>query len=142
MKTQQKEMQTATLELGSSMCNCLWVVSAFKRVCIEQTKVDTASAHEVLANASSGIDNMHKELKSLVGKAVKSKVRDISRPDLWAKYLQLVQQIKHSRVECGLQEEHAALTRFNTKLCKLKRGRKGEEASKFQRGWHDQEARA
>ena len=85
MKTQQKEMRTATLELGSSMCNCLWVVSAFKCVCIEQTKVDTASAHEVLANASSGIDNMRKELKSLAGKAVKSEVRDTSCPDLWCK---------------------------------------------------------
>jgi len=59
-----------------------------------------------------------------------------------AKYLQLVQQVKHSRVECGLQEEHVALTLFNTKLCELKRGREGEEASEFQRGWHDQEAQA
>jgi len=43
-------MQTATLELGSYTCNCLWVASVTKRDCIEQVEADMASAREALAD--------------------------------------------------------------------------------------------
>jgi len=81
------EMQMATLELGSYKCNCLWVASVAKRVYIEQIEAETALAHKALANASSGIDKMRKELKSLADKVVKIEVRDTSRPDPWYKIL-------------------------------------------------------
>ncbi|KAI9507224.1 condensin complex subunit SMC2 [Russula earlei] len=53
VKTQQKEMQTAALEL-------------------EQIEADIASARETLSNASSGIEKMRKELQSLADKVAKS----------------------------------------------------------------------
>ncbi|KAI0289102.1 condensin complex subunit SMC2 [Russula brevipes] len=52
VKTRQKEMQTAALEL-------------------EQMESDIASAREMLADAEAGIDNMRKELKSLANKVAK-----------------------------------------------------------------------
>jgi len=85
VKTQQKEMQTAMLELGSYMCNCLWIASVTKRVSIEQIEADITSAREALANASTGIDKMRKELKSLADKVAKSEVRDTFRADPWYK---------------------------------------------------------
>ncbi|KAI0296748.1 condensin complex subunit SMC2 [Multifurca ochricompacta] len=53
VKTQQKEMQTAMLEL-------------------EQIKADITSARETLDNASAGIDKMRKELEVLADKVAKS----------------------------------------------------------------------
>ncbi|KAH9957624.1 RecF/RecN/SMC N terminal domain-containing protein [Russula dissimulans] len=53
VKAQQKEMQTATLEL-------------------EQIESDIASARKALADASAGIDEMRKELKALTDKVAKS----------------------------------------------------------------------
>ena len=87
MKTQQKEMQTATLELGLYISNSLWVASVAKCVFIEQMEADIASAREALADASAGIDKMRKELKSLVDKVAKSEVRDTPCADTSYKVL-------------------------------------------------------
>ena len=76
-------------------------------------------ACEALANASTGIDKMRKELKSLTDKVAKSEVRDISRADPWYKYLELIQQAEHGEAERRLQEERATLTRFDTELREL-----------------------
>jgi hypothetical protein len=72
VKTQQKEMQTATLELGP----CIWEFSLFLHcVNTEQIESDFASARKALAGAAAGIDEMRKELKALVDKVAKSEVR-------------------------------------------------------------------
>ncbi len=78
-------MQTAMLELGSYMWNCLWAASVAKRVSIDQIEPDIGSAREALANVSAGTDKMRKELKFLADKVVKSEVRDTSRADPWYK---------------------------------------------------------
>jgi len=80
-------MQTAALELGSYICNCLWVASVAKPVYIELIEADVASAREVLDNESVGISKRRKELKSLADKIAKSEVRDTSRADPWYKIL-------------------------------------------------------
>jgi phage shock protein A len=54
-------------------------------VYIEQIEGEITSAREALANASTGIDKMRKELKSLSDKVAKSEVRDTSRIDPWCK---------------------------------------------------------
>jgi septal ring factor EnvC (AmiA/AmiB activator) len=79
----------ARLELGSYMCCCLWVASVTKRTSIEQIEADITSAREALANTWTGIDKIHKELKSLADKVAKSKVRDTSRTDPWYKILRI-----------------------------------------------------
>ena len=75
VKTQQKEMQTAMLELGPCMCYAFASI-AESCVHVEQIEADIASAREALSEASAGIDKMRKELKSLVDKIAKCEVRD------------------------------------------------------------------
>ncbi len=108
MKTQEKEIQTATLALGSYTCNCLWAASVTKRVCIEQIEADIASAREALANGSAGIDKMRKKLNLS---------RGVMHPMLTrTKYLQLILQGEHGEAERRLREERATLIRVDTEL--------------------------
>ena len=67
------------------ICGCVFGPCLAKRVSIEQIEPDIGSAREALANASTGIDKMRKELKFLADKVVKSEVRDTSRADPWYK---------------------------------------------------------
>jgi hypothetical protein len=55
----------ASLELGSYMCNYLWVASFAEGLYVEQIEADIASSRDALANASPGIDKVCKVLKSL-----------------------------------------------------------------------------
>ena len=48
---------------------------AFIVVNTEQMELDVASARETLADASSGIDKMRQELRSLAAKVAKGEVR-------------------------------------------------------------------
>jgi hypothetical protein len=79
VKTQQKEMQTATLELGPCMCNQIlpnaFITDSIFVINTEQIESDIASARETLADASAGIDKMRQELLSLGDKVAKGKVR-------------------------------------------------------------------
>jgi len=81
VKTQQKEMQTAILELGLYMCNCLRPASVTKHAWTEQIEADIAWLRGALTNVSTGIEKMRKELKSVTDKVAQSKVRDTSRAD-------------------------------------------------------------
>ena len=78
VKTRQKEMHTATLELG--LCNFfIWVHFLSLTIpCLkgaEQIEMDIASARETLADASAGVDKLHGELKLFVDKVAKGEVR-------------------------------------------------------------------
>src|SRR5260221_12574595 len=96
VKTQEKEIQTATLALGSYTCNCLWAASVATRVCIEQIEANIASAREALANGSAGIDKMRKKLNIS---------RGVMHPMLTrTKYLQLILQGEHGEAERRLRE--------------------------------------
>ena len=79
VKTQQKEMQTATLELGPCMCNLIlpkaFIADSISVVNTEQIELDIASVRETLADASAGIDKMRQELRSLADKVAKGEVR-------------------------------------------------------------------
>ncbi len=58
MKTQQKEMQAAILELSLYMCNCLRPVSVTKHAWTEQIEVDIAWLRGALTNVSTEIDKV------------------------------------------------------------------------------------
>jgi uncharacterized coiled-coil protein SlyX len=131
VKTQQKEIQAATLELGSYMCSCLRVASVTKCTSIEQIEADITEAREVLANAWTEIDKIRKELKSLADKVAKSKVRDTSRTDPWYKILRTY--------STGLS---VVFRRLNIKLRELDEVIKAKEQAASDCGGRDQEARS
>ena len=78
VKTRQKEMCMAMLEL--CLCNFLIPVHfpSLTIPCLddaEQIETDIASARETLADASTGVNKLHGELKSLVDKVAKGEAR-------------------------------------------------------------------
>lgn len=60
MKTQQKEMQTATLELGTL---CVFSYLGFSDVDVEQLETDLAATEEAAANIRAATEAMRQELQ-------------------------------------------------------------------------------
>jgi hypothetical protein len=78
VKPRQKEMHMATLELD--LCSPIFPVHfpSLTIPCLddaEQIEMDIASAREMLADASAGVNKLHGELKLLVEKVAKGEVR-------------------------------------------------------------------